>query len=205
MEDIYFNFSESMSELTSAMPTAVVGNPIQQIDPDTGDLCLYLDGNSAIKLQELLVEKKNFTIECIFRNALPVKEQGIYGSNGFRLALRSDRGSMSYTGWVNFPSSVSPKRFVKQVSPDLMCKRHYSVMTRKGNTFSFYLDGELVGTFDYDYNFWQVPFYIGYYYDMIYAFTGYIKEFKISLNKVLIPNTEIPIPTTLRDNQYEIG
>ena len=198
MQDIYFNFSESLDE-QHGVPVALIGSPVLLPDAENNNtMCLFLDGSSALKVPDIRFEKRDFSIECVFRNTVPVKEQGVYGSNGFRLALRSDRRTMSYTGWVNFPSSVSPKRIIKHVDPDKMCKVHYSVMTRKGNTFSFYLDGVLVGTLDYDYNFWQLPFYIGYYYDMIYAFTGYIREFKISFDNVVIPAADIPIPKTLK-------
>ena len=198
--DIYFNFSsdKGLSEM-NGLPTSLVGNPQLLVDPEIGEQCLYLDGKSAIKLIELPFEKKDFSIECIFRNAIPVKEQGIYGSNGFRLALRSDRCAMSYTGWVNFPSSVSPKKITAQISPDNMCKVQYSVMTRRGNIFSFYLNNVLVGSLEYDYNFWQIPIYIGYYYDIMYAFTGFIKEFRIRFDNQLTVNPDAEIPKTLRD------
>lgn len=203
MEEYYFNFSENLGEQNGTQ-TVITGQPRQEADPETGLMACFFDGQSAIELPFIEFENKNFTIECIFRNLQQTKEQGVFGSNGFRLAYRSNRGALSYTFWANFPSSVSPKRILNDKKPEAMNSEHYIAITRKGNTFNLYDNGEHVGTLDYQYNYWRIPVYIGYYYDLIYGFHGYIREFKISMNKVLVPSAEIP--KTLRgQTNYELG
>lgn len=205
--EYYFDFSEKLEE-QNGIPTTIIGSPEIQEDPVTRKKAAFFDGRSAILLPSISFDQKNFVIECIFRNMYVQQEQGVFGSNGFRTALRSNRKHSSYTFWANFPSSVDKRRVTYDLSnnPELMTAETYVAASRKDNTFSLYVNNELVGSFDYNYNFWSHPIYIGYYYDLIYGFNGFIREFKLSLNKSFLPNPASSIPNTLRGTtNYELG
>lgn len=205
--DIYFNFSESLEE-QNGTPTTIVGNPKLDIDPETGLQACLFDGSSAIQTPNILVEKNPFTIEVIFRPLAKEREAGIFGSNGYRVALRSDRKSFSYTFWANFPSSIDKKAISFPCSEEDWFKEHYFIISRRNNVYTAYFDSIEVGKLTYDYNLWSLPLYLGYYYDILYSFVGYIREYKFSPYKSYEPdsNSSVIIPKTLRDlTHYETG
>lgn len=185
-----FNFSESLEEINKST-TKIVGNPQIFEDLTTGKKACFFDGNSAIEIPSVNLDKSDFYIQCIFRNVEQTRESGIFGSNGFKCAYRSNRGELSYTFWANFPSSVHPKKIDNKNAVNFN-DEHFIEVIRTGDTFTLYDNCKRVGEVIHPHQYWSMPLYIGYYYDLLYGFHGYIREFKLNIGESKVPETKIP-------------
>lgn len=185
--EYYFNFSESLSEKNGAI-TNIIGSPKLVVNNKSKLICCEFDGRSGIQLPSVSLHSNNFSIEAIFSSKTLYKECGIFGSDGFRLAFRQNKKSASYTCWINFPSSSDRKQVSFDVPVNSWYNENYIVLTRNVDLFSCYFNYQLIGQLTYSYSYSTLPIYIGYYYDKIYGFDGYIREYKLSTDKVYHPN-----------------
>lgn len=190
--EYYLDFSSGFVERNHT-GIVMVNNPRLEIDPLTNHQACYFDGQSGIQLPPVQVGKEPFTVEVVFRNLSDLKESGIFGSNGFRLALRTNKKSKSFTFWANFPSAIDKKSIDFTCQDSEWNQYHYVRVVREGPTFKLWLDNQLVNELTYDYDYWSVPIYLGYYYDPLYAFVGYIREYRFRLAAVYPTDTTTTI------------
>lgn len=190
----YFDFSKSLDEQSGATVTSL-GNPELVTDTMLNKQGCHFDGKSGLILPQVGIGKNDFTIEVLFRPFTLGKEQGIFGSTAYRLALVSSRKRNSLSMWGNFPSSVTQHKMLFDVNVNEWYeKEHYFAVTRRDGVWQCFMDGVLVGTMEYDYDFRSVPIFIGFFYDVMYGFEGNIFEYRLSLSAKNIGST---IPTTL--------
>lgn len=196
--EYYLDFS-SDSGLVERNHTelVMVNTPRLEVDPLTNRQACYFDGLSGIQLPPVQIGKEPFTVEVVFRNLSDLKESGIFGSNGFRLALRTNKKTKSFTFWANFPSAIDKKSIDFSCPIDQWNAYHYVKAQRQDKSFKLWLDNQLVSELLYDYDYWSVPIYLGYYYDPIYAFVGYIREYRFRLGVHESETTTTPIPDSI--------
>ena len=154
----------------------IVGQPELKVDPATGKFCCYFDGQSHFEFNPVHIGKKDFGIETIFRPTKTQTECGIFGSTGYRIALRQNRHEDSASFWINFPYSVKP--IALKFTEIYTDKENYFAMTRVGDRFRVRLNNT-VSEMVYDHDYWSYSLWLGAYYSHLYSFNGYIREFRL--------------------------
>lgn len=178
MNAIHLNFDSDTNPIDSrAYEMQVVGNPVVTLDEISGSKSCYFDGKSAIKIPQVYVGDQNFSIEAMFRPATELVEAGIFGSNGFRLAFRQDRKVPTVSFFANFPSSTDPQRAIFQYDQDWFSE-HYIGIRREGSQFTVRFDNQ-ISTIEHLVNYGSLPLYLGYFYDPMYSYVGYLRQFRM--------------------------
>lgn len=153
-----------------------------QVDHRNQRNSCYFDGNSFAKLPQVSIGTSDFRIQSIFRPDTIGEERGILGSYGYRLIFRQDPRANTVSFWAHFPSSNNPQRVVFEVDPETWTKQeHYFGVVRNGNTFTVMLDQE-TKLMEAKHEYWNYIPFLGAYYDKMYAFRGYIRQYRLDIN-----------------------
>lgn len=175
-----FDFSQSLDELNHS-PTTHVGNPRLELDEVDQLRSCRFDRQSGIQLPPVPIGSTSFSLEVVFRNLAGIQESGIFGSDGFRLALRTNRKAKNCTFWANFPSANDKKSIDFELSEQEWNTYHHVGILRQGNEYKLLVDGKDKGQLNYNYDFGSFNLYLGYYYDPMYGLDGYIRKYRFKL------------------------
>ena len=174
---IHLNFDTTNCAINSEFD--IFGSVPVMVDQLTQKNSCYFDGNSFLRLKSIAIGSSDFSIQTIFRPETIGQECGIFGSYGYRLSLRQDPRTNSVSFWIDFPSSTNMQRVQFFVDPNTwaFCE-HYFGVQKVGDTFFVQLDQE-TKTFEVSKNFGALIPFLGTYYDKMYGFRGYIRQYRL--------------------------
>lgn len=156
------------------------GKPQVKLDPVTGNNSCYFDGESYMQFPSMPLGSSPFCMEVFYRPETLREDRGVFGSTGYRLALRQDRFINTQSFWLNFPSSNNQIReSVEYDGTDFCSKEHYFGVSRDGNQFTMRFDDHVILR-EYSHDYWEFSIMLGAYYSSLYAFKGFIRQFRFA-------------------------
>lgn len=180
---IHLNFDSEQDPLPLFHATTH-GAPEVKVDPVTNRKSCFFDGKSYLQFPPLSIGKNDFSMQLMFRPTTVGEERGIFGSHGYRLALRQDPRSDSLSFWAHFPSSINQQRITLPFSAATWIENeHYFGISRVGDVFTARLDDSVL-QLTYAHDYWSYIPFVGMYYDALYAYKGYIRQYRFDYEAV---------------------